>query len=332
MTRTYFSFLTASLLATALFLGACSKPAAKEQTPAPEDERPVEEDAPKEVSFDLRLMSFNILQSKDEAEGHAWAEYRAEPCRKMFQEAAPDIICLQECRRTQLNFMKDNFKEYSYFSYAKDGVKKAGREQEESCEDDALFKNGGQRNVIALRTDRFSLVSWGRYWFSDTPDVSSYEGDLFKDGGTPKLTLWLKVKEKKTGLQFYVWDTHFFPHGDLGRKQCGLMSVKRMKDICGETATVFFCGDLNRDLNHADLEPLRGWMKHARTVAPKTDDSPTYTGFRTDRNTWTWIDHIFFRNAEVSLYKVISEPVSSGTSVVSDHFPTYADFTVRGTV
>ena len=279
-------------------------------------------------TFSFRLMSFNILQSTDEAEGHTWAEYREKPCKVMFQETSPDIICLQECRRTQLNFMKSNFPQYSYFQYAKDGVKKAGYEDVEKCDDDAIFKNGGHRDVIALRTDRFTMLDWGRYWFSDTPDVSSYSGALFEDGGTPKLTLWLKVRERATGVVFYVWTTHFFPRGENGRKQCGIMSVERMKAECDDNVPVFFCGDLNLAYEHASLQPLRQWMQHAATNAITTEKLPTYTGFRTDSNTWTYIDHIFYRNATASTYKVVNTPIENGTSVCSDHFPIYADFTV----
>lgn len=317
-------------MAALMFLHSGCKPAAVDG-PANEDPAPVVPGTEPEAgkpSFTFRLMSFNILQSKDEAEGHQWEEYRAEPCKAMFKETAPDIFCLQECRRTQLDFLKKNFPEFNYYQYAKDGVKKAGYEDVDRIDNDAIFKNGGQRNVIALRKSRFELLSWGKYWFSATPDVSSYAGAEFEDGGTPKLSLWLKVKEKETGIVFYVWDTHFFPHGDSGRKQCGIMSVDRMKRECGEDAPVFFCGDLNRDYTHGDLSPLRGWMKHARTDAKTSDDSPTYTGFRTNKATWTWIDHIFFRNAVAVAYDVVSEPVSGGTSVVSDHFPVYADFEV----
>lgn len=279
-------------------------------------------------SFSFRLMSFNILQSTGEAEGHTWTEYREKPCKAMFEATVPDIICLQECRRTQLNFMKSNFPQYSYFQYAKDGVKKVGYENVEKCDDDAIFKNGGHRDVIALRTDRFTMLDWGRYWFSDTPDVSSYSGPLFEDGGTPKLTLWLKVRERETGIVFYVWTTHFFPNGVNGRKQCAIMSVERMKAECADDVPVFFCGDLNLAYEHESLLPLRLWMQHAATKATKADKFPTYTGFRTDQATWTYIDHIFYRNASASTYKVVNTPIENGTSVCSDHFPIYADFTV----
>ena len=279
-------------------------------------------------TFSFRLMTFNILQSTDEAEGHQWAQYREAPCKAMFQATDPDIICLQECRRTQLNFMKNNFPQYSYFQYAKDGVKKSGYENVEKCDDDAIFQNGGHRDVIALRTNRFQMLDWGRYWFSATPEVSSYAGDLFIDGGTPKISLWLKVRERESGIIFFVWDTHFFPSGTTGRKQCSLMSVERMQAQCADSDPVFFCGDLNLAYDHESLKPLRDYMQHAGKTAATTESKPTYTGFRTDRNTWTYIDHIFYRNASAKLYKVVDEPIENGTSVCSDHFPVYTDFQV----
>lgn len=288
-----------------------------------------EPEKPQDKSFSFRLMSFNILQSKDEGEGHTWAEYRQAPCQEMFTATDPDIICLQECRRTQLNFMKDRFPQYSYFQYAKDGVKVAGYENVEKCDDDAIFQNGGHRDVIALRTSRFAMLDWGRFWFSETPDVSSYAGDLFIDGGTPKLTLWLKVRELATGVVFYVWTTHFFPSGVTGRLQCGIMSAQRMQAECPDNAPVFFCGDLNVTYEHDALKPIRDYMQSAGKTATTTNYQATYTGFRTDPNTWTYIDHIFYRNATADTYKVVQEPLANGTSVCSDHFPIYADFTVK---
>ena len=276
----------------------------------------------------LRVMQFNILQSKDEAEGHTWSQYRATPCKEMFKATDPDIICLQECRRTQLDFMKNNFSGYDYFLYAKDGVKKAGYENMMSCTDDSIFKNGGHRDVIAVRKGRYELLSWGKYWFSDTPDVSSYAGK-YEGGGTPKLSLWVKLKDKEKDYILFIWCTHFFPHGDIPtRKLCSTMSVERMKQLVGEEDVVFFCGDLNLSYESEALAPLNEYMKNARIEAETTDQHPTYTGFRTDASTWTLIDHIYYRNAKPLTYKVVSEPIENGTSVLSDHFPLYTDFQI----
>ena len=297
------------------------------EPPAP-DPDPEPDPEPKADTLQLRVMSFNILQSKDEAAGHTWTTYRAEPCKQMFKATDPDIICLQECRRTQFQFMTANFPDYDYFLYAKDGIKKAGYESIEKCTDDVIFKNGGHRDVIAVRAGNYELLDWGRYWFSETPDVSSYAG-IYEGGGTPKLSLWIKLKDKNRDFVFFVWCTHFFPHGDIPtRTLCSTMSIERMKQQVQENDVVFFCGDLNLAYESEALAPMNEWMKNARIEAASSDNHPTYTGFRTDASTWTLIDHIYYRNATPLAYRVVSEPISGGTSVCSDHFPIYSDFQV----
>ena len=292
------------------------------------EDKPDPEPEEKPDTLQLRVMSFNILQSTGEDAGHTWAEYREQPCKKMFQETDPDIICLQECRRTQLSFMKSNFPGYTYYQYAKDGVKKAGYENTENCTNDGIWKNGGHRDVIAIRKDCCELLDWGRYWFSENPDVSSYDG-IYAGGGTPKVTLWVKLHHKEKDFDFFVWCTHFFPHGDTAtRTLCSTMSVERMKEQVKEDDVVFFCGDLNLKYENEALDPMKKYMDNARIKATETDNSPTYTGFRTDASTWTLIDHIFYRNAQPLTYKVVNTPIENGTSVCSDHFPIYADFRI----
>lgn len=319
------SRVSAISLAISLCVVACGK------TPDPDpDTNPsggnTEQSVADTLSF--RLMQFNILQggkadgTTDQA-GHEWSSVRKAPCIAVIKEANPDIMCLQECRREQLNDLRQNLSLYTWFMYAKDGEIATGYSEGDAT-NDASFKNSGHRDVIAVNYRKFKLLDWGRYWFSTTPDKSTYSWDA----GTPKLTLWVKLESKEYGNTFYVWCTHFFPSGDEGKKQCGIMSANRMKEICGDNATVFFCGDLNLVQSNAALAPLNTWMKNARSAAPDTDKSPTYTGFRTNSTTWTQIDHIYFRNAEALKYKVITEPQSGGTSVVSDHFPTYADFRI----
>ena len=298
------------------------------ETPANKKDEEVIPEGSVKVSF--RLMSFNILAIDGDVEGREWETVRKSACGQMLQETQPDILCVQECRREQLQYLRTVLPQHTFFQYAKDGVKASGYESVEECNDDAIFKNKGHRDVIAVRTDRFERLGWGRYWFSDTPDVSSYVGERFIQGGTPKLSLWLKLKEKESGMPFYVWDTHFFPNveSDDARLACAQMSVERMKAQCADNVPVFFCGDLNLKYENTALSPLKSWMQGARTTAKKTDGSPTYTGFRTNAATWVAIDHIFYRNASPALYKVVNTPIEGGTSVCSDHFPIYTDFNV----
>ena len=245
---------------------------------------------------------------------------------EMFKDVDPDIACLQECRKEQLLDLKIFCKGYTYYQFAKDGVMANGV-TEPNCTDDSIWKNKGQRDVIMLREGVFEMLDWGYYWFSDTPKVSSYSGSLYSDGGTPKLSLWLKLLHKETNHIIYVWDTHFFPNGTVGRKQCALDSVSYMKEIAGENSTVFFCGDLNLEPENESLAPLFGWMKSARFAAPDTDDSKTYNGYR-DTN-WKWLDHIFFRGATAKVFRVEDSETKYGVRFISDHFPIWCDFDIE---
>lgn len=271
------------------------------------------EDLPK-----IRVMSFNILQSKDEPEGHQWAD-RKDGALAMFKDIAPDVACFQEARRTQCEDLAAAFPEYTQLRCAKDGVLKDGLE--ESLIEDH-YKNGGQRNLIMFKTDRFDLLDCGRYWFSETPDCSS----LGWDGPTPKVTLWAKLMDKVAEKEIFVFCTHFFPKGIEGREQCVRMSVEKIGEIAGHEGIVFFCGDLNMDAEDPRLLPLNQYVTRSSFATPKIDYSPSFNGFKDDPSKWTRIDHIYYCRMAALEFKVVNDMEKYGVKFISDHFPVYADF------
>ena len=301
-------------------------PPNKPKDPEPEYEIPEGQD-----KFAFRLMSFNIRESTAEVAGNEWTRRQAAVYR-MFEDVQPDIVAFQELRREQYKYLFEKFgTKYTFFTYAKDGKIASGRVAD--ITDDTSFANSGQRQAYMIKTSMFEMLEWGRYWFSETPDKSSYSWDA----GTPKLTLWLKMKVKSTGKEFWIFNTHFFPSGDNGKLQCSLMSVERMKAAVGDTVkegkgtndkTIFFCGDLNMEYSDGQnrLAVLKDWMWHCNVNAPERDDSKTYSGFRDNSATWTTIDHIFYRNAVNKGYKVVDDETKYGVRFISDHFPIYVDF------
>lgn len=319
------------MVALVFVLAGCVRyvtPPNKQKEPEKEPDYEIPE-GQKTLSF--RLMSFNIRESTAEVAGNEWSARKAAVYR-MLEDIKPDIVAFQELRREQYKYLYEKYKsQYTFFTHAKDGVLASGRVADVT--DDTSFKNGGQRQGYMVRTSMFEMLEWGRYWFSETPDKSSYSWDA----STPKLTLWLKMKAKDTGKEFWIFNTHFFPKGDNGKLQCSLMSVDRMKQAVGDTVkegkgtndkTIFFCGDLN--MEYADgqnrLAVLKDWMWHCNVNAPKRDDSKTYSGFRDNPATWTTIDHIFYRNAENKGYVVVDDETKYGVRFISDHFPIYVDF------
>ena len=150
-------------------------------------------------TMQLKIMSFNILEGvkSGEAVGYEWRTTgRKERVIAMLNAEKPDIFCLQECRRAQLQDLQGAFPGYTFYAYAKDGVLADGSStdltvgKKGDAAKDATFKNGGQRNVVAFRNDTFTAEDWGVFWHSETPYVAST--GFGTDG--QKITLWVKLK------------------------------------------------------------------------------------------------------------------------------------------
>ena len=279
-------------------------------------------------SLDIRFMSFNIRTggksdgSTDEP-GHEWATVRKPAVFKMFGEIDPDIAVLQECRQEQLNDFEATLTGYSYFRYACDGVLKSGAT--ESCTTN-IFKNSGARNVIMVKKSAYDMVEWGRFWLSDTPSVVS----TFPETESKKVTLWVKLRERATKKDIYVFNIHFITpgKGDCLLK-CANCTVEQMKSILGDTALpVFLAGDFNAVDTDSRIAPVPAYMNNARFDAPVTDPSMTYNHFSTSNSDWKRLDHIFYLNAQPQRFKVVNE-TTYGTELISDHWPVFCDFKIK---
>jgi len=278
-------------------------------TPTPTPDPEVGTDA------DFRLMSFNILQATSETAGHEWASVRKEPCIKMFNDIKPDIVCIQEARKSQCNDLASALPQYSQIKHPKDNIE----------------TNGGQRNLILYKPDVFELVSWNKYWFS--ADLTASGNRFGDDKTTQKLTVTAEFRHKKTGKTIYVYDTHFFANvsTEANRGKCTDISLSNslglgVKDR-GAAAVVFFCGDLNMEPDNTYLKPMFDYMSHGAKNA-KSSDGISKTTYNKFGGSSKVLDHIFYRNAEALTYKVVNSS-SYGTQYVSDHYPIYCDFVIK---
>ena len=137
----------------------------------------------------------------------------------------------------------------------------------------------------------------------------------------PFAGLWVQLKDRKTGKEFFYFDTHFDHIGKQARAESARMMVARMKRIAGEKAAVFLSGDLNTTYDNALLDPLKAWMQSARHAAPVTDELPTFNDFGKRS---LWIDFIFARNARALAYRTLVDSGRYGVPFLSDHNPVYA--------
>lgn len=264
---------------------------------------------PAEPTVGLRIMQFNIREDKQtEPDYNTFTGVRATAIVKMVKDVKPDIICLQECRKTQAAYLATNLPDYSQLLYPKDGIE----------------KNGGQRDVILYDAKKVRFLSWSKFWFSETPTVSSKSWDA----STPKLTIYARFRSREDATKdFYVYCTHFPPSAPIAMGHAVTMIQESIQKTTGGTLPVFLCGDLNLDYANSILDPLKEYMHHAAATALVSDgvDAITYNGYRdTDQKT---LDHIFYRNAIVDTYYVKNKTYQYGANCkwISDHYPLYSD-------
>lgn len=259
----------------------------------------------------IRVMQFNILQATSETQGHEWSVRKA-PCIKMFNETNPDIVAIQECRKSQCNDLAV-LSQYAQIKHPKDNIE----------------SNAGQRNVILYKSKILELISWDKYWFSVDGTAG---GDRFgyNDDTTQKMTIYAKFKHKPSGKTFWFFCTHFFASESLeARAECVRMSLEYADRIVPKDDIVFFCGDLNlsytNDAARATLAPMFDYFMWSAKEAPSSmgTNRTTYNKFGLSTNV---LDYILYRNATAVNYFVCDSRTAYGTDFISDHYPVYSDF------
>ncbi len=262
--------------------------------------------AGKNAPAKLRLISYNIRMTTPKDTGLADWDARKFASIKMLRTEKPDVFGLNEPRWPQMDYLRAELSEYD--SYAED---KEGGLKESQCE------------AIFWLRDKYKLLDKGMYWLSDTPETVSKGWD-----GNRRITVWVHLKDRSTGRDFWYFCTHMDHRGMTARQKAAELNVAKMKEIAGEKSVVFISGDMNSQRGHKTgkfLEPYDAWMDDARLKAKETDDHRTYGGFN-DSARSLWLDYIFSRNAVPLRYRTLDSPTAYGLAHISDHYPICCDY------
>ena len=254
----------------------------------------------------LRLISYNIRMTTPKDTGLAAWDVRKFASINMIRKECPDVIGFQEPRWPQLDYLYEQLPGYDHYAEDKEGGLK-----ESQCE------------AIFWRKDKYELLEKGMYWLSSTPDVVSKGWD-----GNRRITVWVHLKDKTSGRDFWYFCTHMDHRGMVARQKAAELNVEKMEEIAGDKAVVFISGDMNsqRDTKTGQfLVPYDDWMDDARETAKITDDHRTYGGFD-DSSRSLWLDYIFSRNAHPLHYRTLDSPTEYGVAHISDHYPICCDY------
>jgi len=256
----------------------------------------------------LRIMSFNIRVDIPQDTGElSWAS-REPGCIKAIEKYKPDVIGFQEVFTNQESDLVKDLKKYQV-------VDRSGKPG--TVNPDISFNV----NPIMYRSDRFELLDYGYFWLNEDQAPEKFGWDA----RTVRNSIWVKLKVRKSGKIFFYFNAHFDHQGKVAREESSKLMVERIKAIAGDDAVVFMGGDLNMESTAKEIKPLQDYLQEANTTARKADKAATYTNFGRKGSKPMWLDHIFYRNADVLSFEVVDEH-KFGVEYISDHYPVVSDF------
>lgn len=248
-----------------------------------------------EGSENLKVMSYNIRLGSGKDGTNSWA-LRYTATEEMLKDQKPDVFGVQEALDYQVHYIED------MCGYESVGV---GRED---------GKKEGEHMSIFWNKKTVSMLKWGTFWLSETPQKPSKGWDA----ACFRTATWALMKDKKTGKKFYFVNTHLDHEGKEARKNGLKLIVEKIAEMNPEGLPMVLTGDFNIEPSNPALADLDARMQSTRKIAQKTDDLTTYNGWGKSS---MMIDYIYVSGfSSCPEYQTVTKRYAD-RKFISDHYP-----------
>jgi endonuclease/exonuclease/phosphatase family metal-dependent hydrolase len=219
----------------------------------------------------------------------------------VIKAESPSIICVQELREDQDEYMRGALDEFAWHGLA-----------EEPC-------SGHRPNCILYRRDTFTLKAAGGYWLSDTPHVA---GSRSWDSACIRLANWVQLVDNGTGAEFRVVNTHLDHVSQQAREEQARLLVEDASVYPADYPQIL-TGDMNSDVRNRSIAVLKqgGWTDTHELMHGPDEPGPTLHDFLGPeyKSTTGKIDWIFYRGGmDVVAAEIIKD--TRDNRFPSDHY------------
>lgn len=254
--------------------------------------------AGKPENTELKVMSYNIRLGSANDGTNSWA-MRYTATGEMLDDQKPDVFGVQEALDYQVRYIE----EMCGYEYV--GV---GREN---------GKSEGEHMAIFWNKKTVSMLKWGTFWLSETPE----EPSMGWDAACRRTATWALMKDKRTGKKFYFINTHLDHKGAEAQKNGLKLIVDRLSEINPDGYPMVLTGDFNITPDNKALTELDVKMQSARKIAEKTDSLDTYNGWGRGSGV---IDYIYVSGfSSCPEFQTVVKRYND-RKFVSDHYPVVA--------
>lgn len=254
----------------------------------------------------LTVMSYNIRYANPQDGPDIWTE-RRDTVGKMLQSA--DVIGLQEVLAVQLDDLRQRLPEFDWYGVGRD---------------DGQAK--GEMVPIGYRKERIECLDQGTFWLSSEPTKA---GSVGWDAALPRIASWIRLRDRKSGTEWLLVNTHFDHRGPKARAESGKLLRSWIAEHAGSLPCIL-TGDFNAEIKSEPMQNLLDPQRAssapalilARAVTASADPGPdsTWNGFK-KIEPGRRIDHILITNQiKVEQFKTLDPRTASGR-FASDHLP-----------
>lgn len=258
----------------------------------------------------VNVMSFNIRLPHSGDGIHYWDNRRPHVASLIhFHEA--DLLGVQEAFRRQLDEMMIDMPEYDWFGVCRtDGSANPSPDNEFSA--------------ILYRKNCFERLDGNTFWLSESPDEI---GSVGWDAALPRIVTWAKFKDKRSGKEFFHFNTHFDHMGIQARNESAKLLLQKIKSIASDLP-VIITGDFNCSENDQPYLTMtkESGLNDALKISKTPHHGPTASfagNFQVSGLNDHRIDFIFLnKHIEVLKHGILSD--SWNGNFASDHLPVFA--------
>lgn len=248
--------------------------------------------------------TFNIRYDNPKDTGNLWAQ-RSPICAALIRFHGFDIVGTQEGLRHQLDDLQSALPDYAYYGRGRD---------------DAASK--GEHSAIFYRKDRFKVKDSGDFWLSENPEGPGFGWDARHN----RICSWLRLEDKKSKKNFYVFNVHYDHQGVVARTQSSMLILQKIRSIAGKTPVILM-GDFNGNHQSAWYRSIQESeeLEDAFTLAKDPYiNNGSFNNFRVYPSSKDIIDHIFLTKAfTLKRYGILTDTYHG--RFPSDHYPVLAE-------
>ena len=252
----------------------------------------------------INVLSYNIRYAASGDGADRW-QFRADAVSDVIRSV--DIAGLQEVTHRQVDDLAARLDGFRWY-----GV---GRED---------GKQAGESVPIFYRQSRFEKLDEGTFWLSETPSAVGSRG---WDAALPRITSWVKLRDKQSEKELMVASTHFDHLGQQARLESAKLLRQWMLEQPADLPVIVL-GDFNTRPDSAPYavlvgdQPATAPIRDARSISDTQPAGPqsTWNGF--DKIVpGQIIDHAFIRGSIDVKRFAVENPKTSEGRFTSDHLP-----------